>query len=357
MTARSGREAPTLESVARRAGVSRATAGRVLAGSGRVSEPAREAVLRAAAELSYVPNRAARSLMTRRSDSIAFAVAEPDERFFADPYFALVLRGAHAEAAEHDVQLVFVVLSDIRERQRFERFARGGHIDGVVVASLHGADPLPARLAAAGVPVVLSGRPFATGSRHGGDGGVGSDGGDGGDVRLTYVDVDNHGGARAAARLLVESGRRRLATVSGPLDMPAAVDRDAGFRAELAARGLAHRGAVDGDFSVAGGRRAMIELLDTAPDLDAVFVANDLMAVGALQALAETGRAVPADVAVVGFDDIPLAASARPALTTVRQPLVTMGRVLAARLLEVVERSEPVDPVVLPTEIVRRASA
>ena len=152
--------APTLESVAALAGVSRATAGRVLAGSSTVGEQAREAVLRAAAELSYVTNRAARSLMTRRSDSIAFVVAESDERFFADPYFSQVLRGVHAAVAAHDVQLVFAVLADQAERERFERFARGGHVDGAVFVSLHGADPLPQRLQDAGVPVVISGRPL-----------------------------------------------------------------------------------------------------------------------------------------------------------------------------------------------------
>src|SRR3954470_13536931 len=138
-----GRGAPTLESVAERAGVSRATAGRVLAGSSTVGEQAREAVLRAAAELSYVTNRAARSLMTRRSDSIAFVVAESDERFFADPYFSQVLRGVHAAVAAHDVQVVFAVLSTAAERERFERVARGGHVEGAVFVSLHGADPLP----------------------------------------------------------------------------------------------------------------------------------------------------------------------------------------------------------------------
>src|SRR3954470_22700387 len=187
-----GRGAPTLESVAERAGVSRATAGRVLAGSSTVGEQAREAVLRAAAELSYVTNRAARSLMTRRSDSIAFVVAESDERFFADPYFSQVLRGVHAAVAAHDVQLVFAVLSDAAERERFERFARGGHVDGAVFVSLHGADPLPQRLQDAGIPVVISGRPLGATIGH---------------SALAYVDADNVEGARSAVRLLAERGR------------------------------------------------------------------------------------------------------------------------------------------------------
>jgi DNA-binding LacI/PurR family transcriptional regulator len=337
MAMRAGR-APTLESVAARAGVSRATAGRVLAGSTTVRTQAREAVLAAAAELSYVTNRAARSLMTRRSDSIAMVVAESEERFFADPHFALVLRGAHSAIAGHDVQMVFSILGRDADRDRFERFVRGGHLDGVLLLSLHGDDPLPGRLLAAGVPVALLGRPYAPVEG------------------LTYVDADNIGGARSAVDLLVSRGRTRLATITGPDDMTAAIDRRNGFEVGLAGHGLRGYGCADGDFSLEGGRRAMRELLAAAPELDAVFVANDLMALGALQALADAGRSVPGDVAVVGFDDSPLAAAARPAVTTVRQPIVAMGETLATLLLATVEQGEPVAPVVMPTELVVRES-
>ena len=334
------RNAPTLESVAARAGVSRATAGRVLAGSSRVGDRARAAVLEAAAELSYVTNRAARSLMTRRSDSIAFVVAEPEDRFFSDPYFASVLRGAHAVVAAHDVQLVFAVLSDDAERERFERFARGGHVDGVVFVSLHGYHPLPGRLQESGVPVILAGRPFAA-----------DDAGP-----MSYVDADNVGGGRAAARLLAERGRRRLVTITGPLDMSAALDRHEGFVAELADRGLPVAGIAHGDFSAAGGYRAMLALLDADPLVDGVFAANDLMALGALQAAAERGRSVPGELAVIGFDDIAPAAAATPPLTTVRQPMMEMGRALAARLLEFVDSGTAPGPLIVPTEIVLRGT-
>src|ERR1700754_2994452 len=340
MTARpAGRAARTLESVAARAGVSRATAGRVLAGSTTVGEQAREAVLRAAAELSYVTNRAARSLMTRRSDSIAFVVAESEERFFGDPHFALVVRGAHAVLAAHDVQLVFSILSTDSDRDRFERFARGGHLDGVIIVSLHGDDPLPRRLQEAGVPVILSGRPFTE------------------TAGLSYVDADNVGGARAAVRLLVERGRKRLATITGPLDMTAAIDRRAGFQDELAAQGLRSHGVRDGDWSIAGGRHAMLEMLAAEPLIDGVFAANDLMAFGAMQAATETGRSVPGDVAIVGFDDSPTASSSHPAITTVRQPIIGMGEALATRLLALIERGEPREPMVMGTELVLRDTA
>ena len=171
-----------------------------------------------------------------------------------------------------------------------------------------------------------------------------------------YVDADNHGGARAATRLLAETGRTRIATITGPLDMAAADDRFDGYRCELATLGLAPAGVAHADFSVVGGRHAMRTLLDAAPDLDAVVVANDLMALGALQALSERGRRVPDDVALIGFDDIPLAGAAAPPLTTVRQPMAEMGRAIATALLEMVDARSPRPPLVLPTEIVRRAS-
>ena len=332
--------APTLESVAARAGVSRATAGRVLAGYGRVSDGAREAVLRAASELSYVPNQAARSLVTRRSGSMALVVVEPVERFFADSYFPLVLNGAQAQLAEREVQLVLVVLSTARERERFERYARSGHVDGAILVSVHGPDPLPQHLVDAGIPVVMSGRPFEDTSN------------------VPYVSADNVGGARTATRHLVERGCRRVVTVTGPMDMRVGQDRLEGFRTELRAhhRRYGAQLAANGDFTVVGGRAATQELLARHPDLDGIFAANDLMAAGALQALAAAGLAVPERVRVVGFDDAPLAAAATPPLTTVRQPVVEMGRELARMLLRLVDGESVEGPVVAATTLVERAT-
>ncbi|GAA4973980.1 LacI family DNA-binding transcriptional regulator [Kineococcus glutinatus] len=333
--------APTLESVAARAGVSRATAGRVLAGSARVSPAAREAVMQAAQELSYVTNQAARALVTRRSGSVALVVVEPVERFFSDSYFPLVLSGAQAVLSEREVQLVLVVLSTPRERERFERYARGGHVDGAILVSVHGPDPLPQHLRDAGIPVVLSGRPYDLAST------------------VPFVSADNVAGARAAVQHLVDRGCRHIGTVSGPLDMPPGQDRLEGFRAQLRAcrRRVPARAVATGDFTAAGGRSATEALLARYPELDGLFVANDLMAAGALQALAAAGRSVPGDVRVVGFDDAPLAGAAVPPLTTVRQPVVEMGRHLARMLLAIIDGAEPEASVVVPTELVERASA
>jgi DNA-binding LacI/PurR family transcriptional regulator len=335
-----GRAAPTLESVAALAGVSRATAGRVLSGSTTVGTQAREAVLAAAAELSYVTNRAARSLMTRRSDSIAFVIAEPEERFFSDPHFSLMLQGAHAAVADHDVQLVFSVLHAPAQRERFERFAGGGYVDGVILASVHGDDTLPRHLVDAGVPVILSGRPFTPVEG------------------LACVDVDNAGGARAAVALLVERGRRRIATITGPSDLTATIDRSAGFEVELAAQGLPGHGTFGGDFTFVGGRQAMRELLARDPRPDGVFAANDLMAQGVCQVLREQGRRVPEDVAVVGFDDSSVALTCKPQLTTVRQPVEEMAAMMAQLLQECVEgtRTEPTSVIFEPELVVRESA-
>jgi DNA-binding LacI/PurR family transcriptional regulator len=150
---------PTLEQVAALAGVSRATVSRVVNGSPKVSPAVRAQVERAVAKLGYVPNRAARSLVTRRADSVALVVSEPHTRFFSEPFFAGMVRGVSAALAETGVQLLLLIAHDLPDRGRLERYVVGGHVDGVLLASLHGDDPLPGTLERAGVPAVLVGRP------------------------------------------------------------------------------------------------------------------------------------------------------------------------------------------------------
>ncbi|MFI9436018.1 LacI family DNA-binding transcriptional regulator [Streptosporangium sp. NPDC052375] len=327
------RARPTLEKVAARAGVSRATASRVINGSPRVAPRIREAVNRAVEELGYVPNQAARSLVTQRADSIALVFPEPATRVFSDdPTFAGIIRGVSLEIEKADKQLVLMLTGPDGSYHRVERYATNGHIDGVIVASMHGADPLPGILTRRGVPVVCGGRPGVPGD-------------------LPYVDMDNTGGAERAVRHLVEQGRRRIATIAGPQDMIAGIDRLTGYRDAL--RDSDRRSIVAvGDFTRESGAVAMRQLLADDPELDAVFVANDLMALGALRTLRRAGRRIPGDVAVVGFDDIPAAAYADPPLSTVRQPTVEMGR----RLARMVLKQEEGTPVVLPTELVVRES-
>ncbi|WP_232821811.1 LacI family DNA-binding transcriptional regulator [Desertihabitans aurantiacus] len=327
---------PTLESVAARAGVSRATAGRVLSGMS-VKDANREAVQQAAAELGYVTNYAARALMTGRSGSVAFVMSA--DEMFSDPFFATILRGVHQGVAARQRQLMFIIASVADERRRLEQYVAGGHLDGVMIGALHGPDPLPDEIRRLGVPVVQCGRPHQP------------------DPEQPFVDADNEGGAAQAARYLLER-RTSVVMVAGPSDMTPAQDRLSGFARELERAGVPLAGRVAHEsFTIEGGRAAMNILLDRVPDLDGVFAASDAMALGAIQALTERGRRVPDDVGVVGFDDVPLAAAARPPLTTVRQPVIEMGRTLAEQLLDLVDGTGEARRVLLPTELVVRDSA
>jgi DNA-binding LacI/PurR family transcriptional regulator len=298
-------------------------------------------VLRAADEVAYRVNRAARSLVTRRSDSIAFLVAENEDRMFSDPYFLGVLRGAQAEAAAAGLQLVLAIAATPAEAAQFTRFVGSGHVDGVLLVSLHGDDELPESLEALGVPTVLNGRPFDAGAR------------------LFSVDSDNVDGGRLATQLLLERGARAVATIAGPLDMTVGQDRLAGYRQALsaAARRFRKVAVAEGDFTVEGGAAAMARLLESAPDLDAVFAASDLMAIGAIRTLARLGRRVPDDIAVVGFDDVHEARLATPPLSTMRQPLGELGRTMTRVLLARIGGERVERRTVLPTELVRRGSA
>jgi DNA-binding LacI/PurR family transcriptional regulator len=332
---------PTLDEVAVLAGVSRATVSRVINDSPRVSPEAREAVRSAVAQLRYVPNRMARSLVTRRTDTIALVLNEPNTQVFSDPFFASIVRGVSATLADTDLNLVLLTARDEREQEKVGRYARQGHVDGVILMSVHSADPLPDILAAAGVPLVLCGRPFD-------------------DREVAYVDADNRGGAAVATEHLIGTGRRQIATVTGPQDMIAGVDRYAGYREALAAAGheLRPELVVEGDFTEAGGRRAMEELLARAPELDAVFVASDPMAVGVLRALRAAGRRVPEDVAVIGFDDAAVAETCDPPLTTIAQPLSDMTPLLTELLLRQIDGvGGPAESRICRTHLVRRASA
>ena len=339
---------PTLEAVARAAGVSRSTVSRVVTGSPRVSPTARHAVEEAIERLGYVPNPAARSLVTRRTGTVALVVREPESRVFDEPFFGAVVRGVSQAMARTDLQLALLLAGASppddpdgeHERRRIERFLLGGHADGALLLSLHADDPLPRDLLAAGLPVVLAGRPSTP------------------DLDVSWVDADNRGGGAAATEHLLASGRRRVGVLTGPLDMVAGRDRLDGYHDAHAARGLPVVPDLQarGDFTREGGAAAMMRLLASAPDVDGVVVASDVAALGALQVLAAAGRRVPEDVAVVGFDDSIVARSVQPALTTVRQPVEELGARMAQLLLARLAGEATTQQVVLPTHLVVRDS-
>ncbi|MEE1754075.1 LacI family DNA-binding transcriptional regulator [Streptomyces sp. SP18CS02] len=337
---------PTLEAVAAHAGVSRATASRVVNGGAGVRQPLVDKVRRAVEELGYIPNHAARTLVTRRNGAVAVIIAEPEFRIFSDPFFEQQVRGISRELTAHDSQLVLLWVEGPGDYERIARYLGGGHVDGALAFSVHNDDELPSIIRRAQLPAVFGGRPDWTGAAD--------------DPAVPYVDCDNRGGARAAVRHLLSLGRERVAHIAGPRDQTSAMDRIDGYRDVLL--DASPELIAQGDFTEASGARAMAELLERRPDLDAVFAANDVMASGALRVLRERGLRVPEDVALVGFDDMASVAEATdPPLTTVRQDIEGMGRLMVRLLMRGLNQDEPgaeaPGSVITPTELVRRASA
>ncbi|MFJ3423079.1 MULTISPECIES: LacI family DNA-binding transcriptional regulator [unclassified Streptomyces] len=344
------RQAPTLEDVAREAGVSRATVSRVVNGIRNVDPEIQEVVRRAIERTGYAPNRAARSLVTRRAETVALVVSGAGDiteagqdtfatRVFADPFFGRVVGGIVGFLRPRSLHPVLMFAESAEAREEVLTYLRQGRADGALVVSTHSDDPLPALLADARLPAVLFARP----SRP---------------VPLSYVDLAHRDGGRLAAEHLLARGCRRPATVCGPLDVAASQERLAGFRDTLARHGHPHVPVAEGEFTLDSGLAAMSDLLARQPGLDGVFAANDLMAQGACQAVQQHGLRVPDDVAVVGFDDSSIAVTCHPRLTTIRQPVEEMAAEMARLLDEHIHgvRTEPTS-VVFDPELVVRESA
>ncbi|MEV4578992.1 LacI family DNA-binding transcriptional regulator [Nonomuraea jabiensis] len=328
---------PTIHDVAAAAGVSRGTVSRLLNGDKYVSPAARVAIERAISETGYVVNRAARSLVTQRTGSIVMVLSEPHEKLFEDPNYSTTIRVAIRMLAERDLSLVMMLAGDEGDRERVVRYVRGGHADGVLLLSTHAGDPFIDALRS-GPPAVSCGAV------------IGSEG------VIPYAAANERLGGRQMTEYFVNQGRRRIAMITGPMDTPGGIQRLEGF-ADVLGRKATKKLIAHGDWTQASGERAMTELLARTPDIDAVFVASDLMAAGALAALRAAGRRVPDDVAVGGFDDSSVALSTHPPLTTIRQPLAEVAQETVRLLLALIDGAEHVDPVVLPTELVIRESA
>jgi DNA-binding LacI/PurR family transcriptional regulator len=227
------------------------------------------------------------------------------------------------------------------EQRRAAEFITGGHVDGVLLVSAHTSPNsrhgLMNEIVRSKIPAISCGVPL------------------GFEKRIGYVAADDISGAREMTAYLQQGGRKRIATITGPMDMSGGIDRLEGYRTQLESSFDASL-VEHGDYSRASGVRAMEALLGRAPDIDAVFAANDLMAAGAIDALRAGGRRIPEDVAVGGFDDSPTAISSDPQLTTMRQPFGRISAEMVRLLLKVIDGESPA-AITLPTELVIRASA
>ena len=331
---------PTLTGVARRAGVSPSTVSRVVRGSTPVSAELERTVREAIAATGYVPNLAARQLVTSRSDTIGVVIAEDQRHVFGEPFFADMIEGVTAELSATPFRFILVVARSKDDRMWLQHYVGSRHVDGVMLIAPERRDPLGRILQETGVPVVFMGRPFdVTGCR--------------------YVDADTVGGTKQAVEYLHAKGRRHIAMITGIQTMRSGSDRLAGYRKGMERVGLPidERLIVASDYTEEGGEQAMHDLLGRQVPIDAVVAASDVSAVGALRALSTDRIAVPEEICVVGFGDDPNSARHRPPLTTVAQPSVEMGRRLARLMVDTIEGGKSRRRVVMPTHLVVRETA
>jgi LacI family transcriptional regulator len=321
---------PTSHDVARVAGVSQPTVSRALRDDTQVSPETRQRVRAAAEQLGYVPSRRGRSLATQSTDHIALVVGALDNPFYTDAVNHLHTR---LSAIGHRV----VVVTDEPYAPPSPDALTDGSIDGVILTTATLDATLPGALAARGVPVVLFNR--AT------------------DEGIDACVSENERGAALAAGEIARLGHRRVGAIFGPEDTSTGRDRERGFRAALesARLTLPDSRVRRGSFTFHTGEQALPELLDQRHPPTAVFCANDVIAIGALNAAHRLGLSVPGDVTIIGFDDIPMAAWALFSLTTVRQDLARMAdtavRMLADRIAQ---PDRPAQRVTVPTTLVHR---
>ena len=334
----------TITELARASGVSVGTVSRALNGYADVRPETRERIMRLARELDYTPGAAARSLVTQRSHVIGVVLdtgeGHPD---LQHPFFHEVMVGLKNQIGASGFDLLLFASEHPGNGYGPHSYLKRclhHNVDGVVLMGVDAEDPEVQRVTRSDLPTV------------------------GVDVGLTgsattYVVSDNEAGGQRAVRHFHELGHRRIATITGLLDKLPGADRLRGYRQAIQDLGLAYRDdyVAYGDFYTESGRRAMEQLLALPEPPTAVFAASDMMALGAIRAAAEAGLSVPADISVVGFDDIQLADHMNPPLTTLRQDKAGLGAAAGSAIARLAGGEPANGPVVLPVELVERGSS
>jgi LacI family transcriptional regulator len=329
----------TIEHIATLAGVSRSTVSRVLNHQPSVSPLVRERVLQVIREQNYAPQAAARSLAGSRTDTIGLLIPRSAAVSLADPFIASMIQALFEATAQQGYFVTVTMLTADMEPAFYDRILRSRHFDGVIMFSSDIDDPILPLLIKDGGPVVLIGRhPYF--------------------LDVTSVDVENRQGARDAVAHLIGLGHRRVGVINGQLQMEAAQARRDGYKQALleAGIGIDPELMVEGFFSEAAAYEAMLLLLDLPHPPTAVFAASDSMAIGALHAIRHRGLRVPDEIALIGYDDLPLAAYATPPLTSVHQPISDMGAHAVRLLVEQIRGQGPATSVRLAARLVVRES-
>jgi LacI family transcriptional regulator len=326
-----------LEDIAKKAGVSRSTVSRVINNDRYVSADTRERVMRVIEEENFQPNPAARALVTRRTEIIGVVIPNTENIFFTDnSYFPMLLAGLGEATRQRDYALL-LWLGELTNKDEhwIRKISSSRQADGLVIASLTHDHPLFPRLLEMHVPIVMIDRPLQF------------------EDRINYVTIDNIHSAETAVEHLLAQGRRKIAHITGHVEISDGRDRLVGYQNALQKAGL----PIDpnliyyGKFTRTAGYHGMKYLLQHRPD--AVFAAGDTIAVGALQAIHEAGLRVPEDIAIIGFDDIDVARQSN--LTTMRQPVQQKGAIAAHLLIDLIEgKVQSPQHILLPTELVIR---
>ncbi|MBN1679081.1 MAG: LacI family DNA-binding transcriptional regulator [Anaerolineae bacterium] len=329
-----------LEDIARFSGVSRSTVSRVINNDPHVSDKTRENVLKIIAEHNYAPNIAARALVTKRTHVIGIYISNVIGDLFSDPYFSTLLQAIVTRANEQDFDVMLWLKGQETSIEHFhQRILDNRMTDGLVLSSTSRYDTLPQALLQRNRTFVLNGRPWCD------------------EEHMNYVDATNQHGAQQAVEHLARMGHKRIATITGRLDLISGYDRLIGYRQAIEHLELPFEDSlvIEGDFTEISGYIGMRKLISEKPD--AVFIASDHMAIGALRAIRESGLQVPDDIALVGFDDMSFATMTSPQLTTVRQPVQRQGILATEGLIGLLEGSiTPPYQVSLPTQLVIRES-
>ena len=328
----------TLEDIARFSGFSRSTVSRVINGGDYVKEETRQRILDVIHEHNFQPNLGARSLAGGQTGVLGLVIPAAVSTIFTDPYFPQFIRGVSSGCNEHNYSMMLWLAEPEHERRTMREILHNGLLDGVIVSSMIISDPIFESLHGSKMPFILIGRHPTY-------------------EDVNYLDVDNIQSASQAIRHLVSLGRRRIATITGPLNMIGGYDRYQGYLKGLEEQDLPllPELVAEGDFTETGGYHAMLQLLDAHPD--AIFAASDMMAIGALRALREANLRVPEDVAVIGYDDVPLANMTEPPLTTIRQSIQNMGTIAVKTLVEIIRNPNGGrQHILVDTELVIRES-